>query len=239
MEMFRGSPSRRAWRGGVAALAAFLFVLVGFADVQGSSVAIEARSQPYVFAPAAKTIHVGDTTGTGQFPDGKFDSGPGLIQPGASYSHTFTTAGTYPYFCKIHADSGMTGTITVVAVAATPPPTPRPTPGPGPTPRPTASRTPAPTVAPTAPPSAAPTPSASPSASQPSTQSPGPIAAASPVSSGDLQQSPGPTTTSGAIDSRPSSDSTPLAAASVLIAIAILVALGLLARRSRNRDRPT
>lgn len=32
---------------------------------------------------------------------------------GATYSHTFTTAGAYPYFCAPHRLAGMTGTITV------------------------------------------------------------------------------------------------------------------------------
>jgi plastocyanin len=29
------------------------------------------------------------------------------------YDHTFTTAGTFPYFCAPHASSGMVGTIVV------------------------------------------------------------------------------------------------------------------------------
>jgi plastocyanin len=32
---------------------------------------------------------------------------------GAQYSHTFTTAGTYNYFCRPHCGAGMTATITV------------------------------------------------------------------------------------------------------------------------------
>jgi plastocyanin len=34
--------------------------------------------------------------------DGSFDSGN--IKPGAKYSHTFSTAGTFSYHCTIHAD---------------------------------------------------------------------------------------------------------------------------------------
>ncbi|MGO9197209.1 MAG: plastocyanin/azurin family copper-binding protein [Acidimicrobiales bacterium] len=41
--------------------------------------------------------------------DGTFDSGP--IKPGASYSFTFTKAGTYRYHCTIH--TFMKGTIIV------------------------------------------------------------------------------------------------------------------------------
>jgi plastocyanin len=35
----------------------------------------------------------------------------GTLGPGASFLHTFTTAGTYAYHCRIH--SGMTGTVIV------------------------------------------------------------------------------------------------------------------------------
>ena len=38
-----------------------------------------------------------------------FDSG--TLGAGSNYSHTFTTAGTFPYHCTIH--TGMAGTITV------------------------------------------------------------------------------------------------------------------------------
>jgi plastocyanin len=40
---------------------------------------------------------------------GTFDSG--AIAPGASFSHTFPTAGTFTYHCSIHP--GMVGTVTV------------------------------------------------------------------------------------------------------------------------------
>jgi plastocyanin len=32
---------------------------------------------------------------------------------GTDFSVTFTAAGTYPYFCSLHADLGMVGTIVV------------------------------------------------------------------------------------------------------------------------------
>jgi plastocyanin len=41
--------------------------------------------------------------------DGSFDSGS--LTNGASFSHTFSTAGTYTYHCSIHTT--MTGTVTV------------------------------------------------------------------------------------------------------------------------------
>jgi plastocyanin len=36
-----------------------------------------------------------------------------MLQPGDSYSHTFTTPGEYRYICIPHVLSGMRGTITV------------------------------------------------------------------------------------------------------------------------------
>ena len=38
---------------------------------------------------------------------------PPLSDSGATYEHTFTQAGTFPYYCSVHFSLGMTGTITV------------------------------------------------------------------------------------------------------------------------------
>lgn len=76
------------------------------------------------FNPKTKTISAGTeitwvnkdsfnhtvTSGTPGNPDGLFDSG--VIGPGGTYKRTFSTAGTYNYYCSIHQDI-MTGTITV------------------------------------------------------------------------------------------------------------------------------
>jgi plastocyanin len=48
------------------------------------------------------------TSGTRPNKDGKFD---GQLGAGSTFSFTFTTAGTYQYFCTVH--STMNGTITV------------------------------------------------------------------------------------------------------------------------------
>ena len=51
-----------------------------------------------------------DTTGhTVTADDGSVDSG--TIAPGATFSHTFTTVGTFAYHCAIHPT--MTATVTV------------------------------------------------------------------------------------------------------------------------------
>jgi plastocyanin len=53
------------------------------------------------------------TSGTNGVSDGGFDSG--LLNTGATFDHTFSSAGTFHYFCKLHYALGMTGTITVLA----------------------------------------------------------------------------------------------------------------------------
>lgn len=121
--------------------------------------------QEFSFAPMSVTVNAGDSvtwrntggeghTATSNNPG--FD--PGLLNPGASKTIVFGTAGTFDYHCAIHPS--MHGTVTVVAaVVTTPPPTPPPTvaPTPPPTIAPTAPPTPAPTVAPTVAPTSAPT----------------------------------------------------------------------------------
>lgn len=37
----------------------------------------------------------------------------GLIEPGNQFKHTFSTSGTYEYFCIPHEGAGMTGTVQV------------------------------------------------------------------------------------------------------------------------------
>jgi uncharacterized protein (TIGR03118 family) len=88
------------------------------------------------FQPADVTIKVGDTvtwTNTGSFthtstsgtttggarhPDGLWDSGS--ILPGQTFSHTFSKAGVFPYYCTPHFTS-MVGTVNVQAAVNVPP----------------------------------------------------------------------------------------------------------------------
>ena len=96
----------------------------------GNAISIVEKS----FQPATLTIHVGDTVTwtvtkaisdshsvtSGNYKDAKpgteFDSGVKLKNDGDSFSHTFSTAGTFPFFCAVHPDV-MTGTITVEGAA--------------------------------------------------------------------------------------------------------------------------
>lgn len=84
------------------------------------------------FEPASITIYAGDrvrwknvvaaqhtsTSGTDCTPDGTWTTGI-LNQAGASAFVTFSTVGTFPYFCHFHCTMGMVGEVIV---------TPRPLP---------------------------------------------------------------------------------------------------------------
>jgi plastocyanin len=84
----------------------------------GSPGTNEVWMQNTAFTPSSITVTV-NTTLTWTNKDGMahtvtsttglFDSGN--INAGGTYSHQFTTAGTFPYRCTIH--SGMTGTVIV------------------------------------------------------------------------------------------------------------------------------
>ncbi len=244
--------SRGAWQCGIVALASLLLAIFGGASASAATVRVAAVN--FAFKPATTTVHIGDTvtwamssvtgdphtvtsgTSAGSA-DGKFTSG--LIYPGGHYSHKFTTAGTYPYFCQIHPEQ-MKGTVTVVAASPTPGPTPRPTPGPTPrpTPRPTARPTPRPTQPPTPRLTAvptAPTPAPNPTEALPtsstSSQSPEPVAAVSPGSIASLAAQALATPSSAASDTTPASDRLPLVAVGILVAIGILGAIAVRARR--------
>jgi plastocyanin len=82
----------------------------------GPPAAATVRLQDVLFKPAAVTIHVGQTVRW------VWDDAPvqhnvtfahfhSPTQATGTWSHTFTTAGTFPYRCSIHFD--MTGTVTV------------------------------------------------------------------------------------------------------------------------------
>jgi len=85
--------------------------------------------QNTAFNPANITIHVGQqvvwvnnesvphTTTSGSCTGNTCTPSPGwesgTLNPGQSFSHTFSTAGTFPYFCRIHGVV-MQGTVTVM-----------------------------------------------------------------------------------------------------------------------------
>jgi len=93
----------------------------------------------YVFTPSFVLIKQGDsvqwiwdasghstTSGVPGAPSGLWDSG--IKNDGATFTHQFDSAGTFPYFCTAHgACCSMTGVVTVTA-SSTPAPTPTPNP---------------------------------------------------------------------------------------------------------------
>ncbi len=85
--------------------------------------------QDFKFAPTTITIAVGDSINftnagavahTATAGDGSWDSGN--LNPGQSFSHTFSAAGTFIVYCRYHGQANGTGmamTVTVGAAAAT------------------------------------------------------------------------------------------------------------------------
>jgi amicyanin len=102
----------------LAALVLFLLGSIELARAATQTVTIA----NFAFSPATVTVTAGDTitwtnddaiVHTATSATGAFDSGD--LAPGDSYSVTFTTAGTYDYFCTPHPT--MTGRIVVQAAA--------------------------------------------------------------------------------------------------------------------------
>src|SRR5436189_863734 len=103
-----------------------------------------------VFSPSSVTIHPGDqvkwtwgssghssTSGSPGMPNGIWDSG--ILNQGATFTHTFNSTGTFPYYCTPHGGCcGMVGTVMVANASPTPTPTSTPMPTPTPTPTPPA-----------------------------------------------------------------------------------------------------
>src|SRR5262249_32771558 len=132
-------------------LAAAAFALAASAGATTFTVTV-APSGNLTFSPSSLAINVGDTvnwvwgssghsttTGTPCNADGRWDSG--VQNSPFSLSVTFSSAGTFPYFCVPHCFSGMTGQIIVQGPTDTPTPTPTATPtsSPAGTPTPTAT----------------------------------------------------------------------------------------------------
>jgi LPXTG-motif cell wall-anchored protein len=107
--------------------AAAMLALVAGGPAWAASHAVSAID--YRFSPQTLTINVGDsvtwtnnsssgTPHTSTANDGAWDSG--TLNPGQSFTHTFTTAGTFAYHCTFHVSLGMVGTIIVQAAATSP-----------------------------------------------------------------------------------------------------------------------
>ncbi len=99
--------------------------LISVAGARATTFQVQVGAGGLKFTPQNVDIHVGDTvewvwaanghsttSGTPGNPDGMWDSG--VQNLGFTFSFTFTTAGTFNYYCSPHgACCGMIGTVTV------------------------------------------------------------------------------------------------------------------------------
>ncbi|HEX4666121.1 MAG TPA: plastocyanin/azurin family copper-binding protein [Chthoniobacterales bacterium] len=108
----------------------FLFIfccaiLISLAGARATTFQVQVGAGGLKFTPQNVDIHVGDTvqwtwaasghsttSGTPGHPDGMWDSG--ILNLGATFSFTFTSVGTFNYYCSPHgACCGMIGTVSV------------------------------------------------------------------------------------------------------------------------------
>ena len=95
---------------------------------KAATVTVTVGNGGFFFFPSSVTIQPGDTvqwtwsagghsstSGTPGLPNGLWDSG--ILNQGATFSHTFPSAGSFPYFCSPHgACCGMVGSVMVAEV---------------------------------------------------------------------------------------------------------------------------
>jgi len=99
-------------------LTTFLFLLTS--SVLFSQTTHDVTVQNFSFSPQTLTITTGDIvkwtnisgTHNVRANDNSFYNGSAAPAPW-EFTHTFTTAGDFPYYCEPHASMGMTGTIVV------------------------------------------------------------------------------------------------------------------------------
>lgn len=109
-------------------LIAFVLIYAGAFGATANVTVMDNMFMDGVTNGTTTTINVGDmvtwtvaagsgshtiTSGSNCTADGKFDSGN--KKAGESFSFTFTTAGTYPYFCTYHCSMNMIGSVVVNA----------------------------------------------------------------------------------------------------------------------------
>jgi plastocyanin len=111
---------------------------VAFAPAATPAGAVSVSIKNYAFAPAALTVASGTKVTWTNFDTAPhtvtISSGPvtfssPTLQKGDTFTYTFTTPGTYAYYCAVHPD--MTAKVIVTGSTSTPPPssdTPTPTP---------------------------------------------------------------------------------------------------------------
>lgn len=110
--------------------------LVSLLSSKAATIQVQVGAGGLKFTPQNVAIQPGDTvqwnwatsdhsttSGSPGVPDGLWDSG--VQNSGFTFSQTFTTAGSFPYFCTVHGGCcGMIGNVTVSEPTPTPTPTP-------------------------------------------------------------------------------------------------------------------
>ena len=108
-----------------------LACLIFLATLPGTAANWDVSIQNFAFVPSNLEIAAGDTvvwtqkdssmhtstSGSAGKADGLWESGPLTLAGVTTFSHTFTEAGTFPYYCKPHA-SFMTAKVVVKAATA-------------------------------------------------------------------------------------------------------------------------
>jgi glucose/arabinose dehydrogenase len=134
----------KRFAGPIISTSALLISLVFLTNIRAATVTVHVGPGGSMsYNPDPVSINQGDTVqwiwdssshsvtaGTPGHPTGAFDSG--LHNPPFTFSHTFGSAGSFPYYCTFHG-AAMTSSVEVAAPAS---PTPTPTPSPTPTPTP-------------------------------------------------------------------------------------------------------
>src|SRR5262249_4545051 len=122
----------------IAAVIAALFLTLWPTAGRAATVTVMVGPNCFCFSPSSVTINPGDTvrwtfsssghsttSGSPGAPNGIWDSG--ILNQGAMFTHTFNSAGSFPYFCTPHGSCcGMVGSVTVVNASPTPTATPPP-----------------------------------------------------------------------------------------------------------------
>ncbi len=116
----------------LSAIATAILLCLGFAPSGFAATAmVSVGSTLFAFTPATTNINAGDrviwvwsgtfhsttsgtVSGTVATPNGLWESGVVNTLP-HSFTNTFNSAGTFPYYCSIHFNSGMKGSIVVTA----------------------------------------------------------------------------------------------------------------------------
>ena len=112
------------WRIRLTLAVALSMAALGCPAALGANYDVAAKSAPNVFDPPLITITQGDTvtwSNTGSSPnyhnvhfdDDSFVMPVAPVNTNWSVAHTFSQTGTYAYYCEVHRDSGMTGTVVV------------------------------------------------------------------------------------------------------------------------------